>query len=59
MAGTDKHSGCPIQTGSGFPLAFGRMVMVAAPFGDDPLDNKAGTAEIVTGKFPDADNLRC
>jgi hypothetical protein len=59
MAGMDKHSGCPAWTGSGFPLVFGIMVVVVAPFGNNPLDNKAGTAEIVPGKFPDAHDCRC
>jgi hypothetical protein len=59
MAGMDKHSGCPVRIGSGFVLFFRQVVVIIAPFGDDPLDNEPGTAEIIPGKFPDANNLRC
>ena len=34
-------------------------MVVMAPFGDNALDDKAGTAEVVPGKLPDTHDLRC
>ena len=60
MTGKHKHSGsCVEDCFSGLVLFLARVMVIVTPFGDDPLDYEAGAAEIVPGKFPDTDNLRC